>query len=451
MLKALQEFYKDKSGNFAIIFGLSLFPIMLGAGLAVDYTQATREQGNAQDAFDVATIAAAKNIATMTDAELLDVAKSFLESNLSAEKFARLSNITISVDRVNGKVVLGADSYTPTTITGITGKKKFAYSLETGVEVGVGNLDIAMVLDNTFSMSADGKIDALKNSATDFVNSLFEIDNSGKLKISLVPFNEYVNVGLGNRNASWIDVPDDFSEEKEKTIKEVVAGSCVTVIRENDGVEYEAEDCDYTETGTETYTETYVWGGCVGSRNQPLNLKDVGYGNKVPGILMREGREDRECPNELLPLTSDKSELLDQIDNMRTSENTYIPAGVMWGWRALSASEPFAEGAVDANKVMVLMTDGDNRASADFSTGYHDEHDYDQANDTTAAACENAKADDIVIYTITFGEDIETDTKNLMQNCASSPDYYFDASDASALNKAFMEIMNQVGKIRISS
>lgn len=463
MKKIINKFRKDTSGNFAMMFAISLFPLMMAAGIALDYTQASRDKGDVQNAIDIATIAAAKNINMMDDDQLEVLAKDFLKTNLSATDYARLSNIEVLVNRASGKISVSANSYTPTSILAITGKNKFYHDLTTEVKIGIGDIEIAMVLDNTHSMSADGKIAALKTSATDFVNSLFEIDNgAGNLKISMVPFNQYVNVGMDNRDASWIDVPDDYSEEVEQTSNgALIPGSCETVTNSWDGVEYESEQCQYEPGETETVTVNNIWNGCVGSRHEPLNLKDVGYGNEVPGVLFKDYYAESNCPNELVPLTDEKATLLTKISEMDTSGRTYIPAGIMWGWRALSSNAPYDEGSTsgsdEVQKIMVLMTDGDNQASADFSSsgdwgsGKHWGDDIEEANTMTADACTNAKADDIIIYSITFGSGIAADTKTLMQNCATSNDNYFDASDADDLSDAFISIMKKIGKIRVST
>ena len=77
---------------------------------------------------------------------------------------------------------------------------------------------------------------------------------------------------------------------------------------------------------------------------------------------------NRYCPVELLPLTSDKSDIEDKIDEMYSDGNTHINVGLVWGWRVLSPTAPFTEGHAyddeDYNKAIVLMTDGENVMSS---------------------------------------------------------------------------------------
>jgi hypothetical protein len=75
-------------------------------------------------------------------------------------------------------------------------------------------VEIALVLDNTWSMSASGgtttKIAGLKSAATTLVNEVMTRDD-GKVRVSIIPYADYVNVGTGNRSASWLNVPADYS------------------------------------------------------------------------------------------------------------------------------------------------------------------------------------------------------------------------------------------------
>ena len=65
------------------------------------------------------------------------------------------------------------------------------------------------------------------------------------------------------------------------------------------------------------------------------------------------------CPGPLTPLTADKSVVMSAANAMVMNGNTYIPAGLMWGWNVLTPEPPFTEArASGVRKAMVLMTDG---------------------------------------------------------------------------------------------
>ena len=53
------------------------------------------------------------------------------------------------------------------------------------------------------------KIAALKTAADNLIDGL---PNDDSTQVGIVPFSAYVNVGLHNRHASWMDVEDDYSD-----------------------------------------------------------------------------------------------------------------------------------------------------------------------------------------------------------------------------------------------
>jgi hypothetical protein len=61
---------------------------------------------------------------------------------------------------------------------------------------------------------------------------------------------------------------------------------------------------------------------------------------------------------------------------------------------------------------------------------------------------QNIKAKDIIIYTITF-QVSSNSVRNLMRDCASEPDNYFDSPSDSELAAAFRAIGKELSNLRI--
>jgi hypothetical protein len=71
---------------------------------------------------------------------------------------------------------------------------------------GNSRMRVALVLDNTGSMSSNGKMDKLQTAAKDLIDSLSAFaKTTGDVYISIVPFSKDVNVGTSNVNAAWIN------------------------------------------------------------------------------------------------------------------------------------------------------------------------------------------------------------------------------------------------------
>jgi hypothetical protein len=73
-------------------------------------------------------------------------------------------------------------------------------------------------------------------------------------------------------------------------------------------------------------------------------------------------------------------------------------------------------------------------------------------NTRLTTTCANAKNKGIEIYTIAFGpaSDISNATRNLLRNCASSPEKYLEAPDGATLREHFKAIGASLRKMYLS-
>jgi hypothetical protein len=71
-------------------------------------------------------------------------------------------------------------------------------------------------------------------------------------------------------------------------------------------------------------------------------------------------------------------------------------------------------------------------------------------NDRTLAACEVAKKEGIVVYTIRL-EVPDVKTGDMLQKCATSEAHYFDAPSRTQLDDVFQTIKDRIVRLRISS
>jgi len=190
-----------------------------------------------------------------------------------------------------------------------------------------------------------------------------------------------------------------------------------------------------------------------------------------------ETSANKGCPEQAITtLTNTKATLLAAVDALQYPRgNTHINVGAVWAWRLLSPSwRDLWGGQMDANdlplnyheqlsqKAMILMTDGTNTMSDTIYTAYGflaDGHLGTTTSTTTAKSklnsktttiCNAMKAQGILIYTIVFGNDSDTTAKNLLKNCASETDFYFDSPSQAALEAAFQTIGDSLSKLRVS-
>ena len=440
------KFKKDTQGNVAMVFAASTIALLLGVGVAIDTGMAQKTKIKLQNTADSAVLAAAKSGET-DQAKLLSLAEEYVSANGgSAATYATSLSLT-----PNGRVRVGVQTKYNTQFAGIIGKSDINISVVSEAPLGSSEpVNVALVLDVTGSMSGS-KLTSLKSAANGLIDTLEAYDNDA-LKVSVVPFSNYVNVGLSRRNANWLDVENDSSSTGTQVCRMVpTRTNCrqVASICNNDGTSYSCMKtvCDDGPAVQRCWTPTNnrVWRGCVGSRSTPWHERAHFGGKKIPGLM------NARCNEEILALTNNMSDVKTKINSLSARGNTYIPAGLSWGWRTLDSSAPLTEAqgpfASNTDKVLVLMTDGANTKSK--GGDWHEGNSVTNANNVTRNLCNNIKSSDVQIYTIAY-EITDTTTKNLMRNCASKSSMYFDASNSAQLTQAFDTIGSSLIKLRLT-
>ncbi|MGD9785359.1 MAG: hypothetical protein AB7E80_17350 [Hyphomicrobiaceae bacterium] len=212
--------------------------------------------------------------------------------------------------------------------------------------------------------------------------------------------------------------------------------------------------------------------------------EQVGYASASPDNC-RRARPSGAGPNAycttrpLLPLTSEKTDVLAAISAMGANGMTNIAEGVGWGWRTLSPSLPFAEGRsyhdAENKKILIVMTDGENTYTATsdhnrsrygalgyakpyrtpdagrLGNSYSNSGFLSVMNARTRAVCSNAKAQGIKVYTVAFRLESNPTTLSLLRECASETRDAYVASDGQALIDVFRNIGREISSLRISN
>jgi Flp pilus assembly protein TadG len=452
-----EYFIDDSRGNTAMLVALALVPLLGVGALALDYTYAETMRNKLSVAADSAALAGAQ-LYGATEAQRVQRARDVFNSSVA--QLGGVTGITFSAADVTSAGVftgfrVDANADVATFFGQILGHSGVNIGTRSEASLGDGGkLEIALVLDTTGSMSGS-KLNALKVSATNLVNTLESRKlSSSQIKYAFVPFNIYVNVGIANRNKSWISVPADRSENTcwmEAPVTSTTNCRMESGTWNNDGTptSYTTQVCDYTYGAPQQVcgTTQTKWEGCVGSRNYPLNIQDGNYATRVPGLL----DDVAWCPGEIVPLTTNASQIIAGINAMSAWGETYIPSGLAWGWRALSPSDPFSES--DKGKTtdrvqqyLILMTDGANTRSPNYPD--HEGSDASVANQLTSQICSGIKNDQITVFTIAF-DVTDMTIKNILQTCATTTSNYFDASNATQLSDAFAQIGNAITALRL--
>jgi Flp pilus assembly protein TadG len=473
----LKRFAKDTSGNVAMIFGLALVPILVGTGAAVDYSRASNVYSAVAAAADSAALAAATGKGTPAAREA--IAKKVFEANLKTAEISGPVRVTYQ-NIANGSANTGFRIEAKATVKTTFGAFVGASETEVGAiaqatTAGDGPVEVAFVLDTTDSMEGD-RIATLKTATNTVMDEIVRrASRPDQVKFGVVPFAQYVNVGMSNRSAPWIDVRADYQTPEvttcsmqyekigEKNCRDVSYPSVPATTCMRDG---RRRSCPGRDARTERVCDPVMstiqknvctksgndwvrWNGCVGSRNAPLNTTDGSYGTKIPGVL------GITCATPLLDLTTNISAVRSTINALTTEGETYIPAGLIWGWRMLSPGAPLtgaaAGGPGGARKFMIVVTDGLNTKSPNYPA--HENSDSVAADQLAKTTCINIAADTsnaIKIFTIAFEMD-SADSKAILQDCARrTGGQFFDATDAAKLKDAFAQVSDAIGTAKLT-
>jgi Flp pilus assembly protein TadG len=451
-------FRKCSAGNVTIMLALSAIPLLIAAGAAMDTVRVVNEQAMLQAATDAAAIAGGTDDKA-TDKQVEATVSAYLDRN------GGLSGLNAIPQIAHGKTkdghffvsIHGTLATSFMVLAGIDNMEVNAYS---EIIAGSQSAEVALVLDNTASMGTQGRLPALKSAAHNLINTLYkDKSNNAYLKVGIVPFAQYVNVGLGNRNAAWMDVAPDSGKMVHSchlTYPNSTSSNChdTSYSYVIDGIQQTGtrKVCDVNNgEGKEVCGDSWsglTWKGCVGSRNSPNDENVPGLG-PYPGIL------NASCPAVITDLTDDQSSLSSKIDAMVAVGETYIPQGLLWGWNLLDPSQPYTNAKTYAevkasrgNKSIVLMTDGENTVAPKYPSHYstQDPKLLSATNARMLRICDNIKATGISIYTVGF-KVTSQQAKDVLSSCASNAQQAYDASDDAALYEAFAAIAGQLSEV----
>jgi Flp pilus assembly protein TadG len=421
----------DQSGSVAIIFALSILVLCGTVAIGVDYARALAVRTQLQHAVDTAALTARTEIDQSAASLARRVQANFSYATL--QNYGAI-NFVATPTLIEDGIRVVATATVPTTFGRLLGIDTIPVRAVAEAVSADPQLEVALALDNTGSMLGS-KLAELKIAANLLVDKVIAGSTPGRVKFSLVPFSQYVNVGTNFRGATWLTVPDD-GPQSVRVCSPLFGPPSLCQRTTCSGFIPLPLTCGYV-------TVNYTWNGCVGSRAPSDFVSRATGANPIPGI------PDVRCSASLGRLSPNVGDIKTKINNMVAEGFTYIPAGLMWGWRALSPDAPFSDGAPysrSTKKIIVLMTDGENTKSQNGQD--HDGESPSDADANLTQLCREVKRDNIELYTVSF--QVPTPTiKAVLAQCSSGNGYNFDAVTANDLNTAFDSIAVNIVKLAL--
>lgn len=468
----IHKYWKQAKASMLATFAIVL-PVVIGAaGVALDISEAYLVRQRLSAALDSSALAAAAM--ETEEAEISARVADFFAANYPEDKIGTTYDLNTTVDGDNVTVSAKADFNT--SFMHLFGYDKITVASRTTVTREVQGLEVALVLDNTGSMSSNNNIDALRTASHNFVQIMFDrASDPEDIKIGLVPYSSSVRIGT----YGFGEYPDGSP----------YGGGDSFIVDEN-GIDIDPSR--YTTNYNARKTDSDNWYGCIIEANAdgwdeaisnndpyPLDVNDhagpweiYAYGDYQQSCTgwgwyrtcTNTGWDvntypNRNCPRtQIVPLSSDEQGLYDAISTMQAGGYTYGNVGMEWGYRLLSPEAPFQEGQSWTNpawrKAIIMMTDGNNTMEQNYSYYWRtDNHNIgvNDLNNRFAEVCTMLKDQGVLVYTVTFTSNINSSTKDYYRNCASSSAQYFDAPSQADLISVFETISKQLANLHISS
>jgi Flp pilus assembly protein TadG len=428
----------DSGGNIAIIFALSIIPILSIVGVAIDTQMTMTQKNKIQSMIDNAVIYGARSMqAGKSRADVTKDVNQYVAALLKQQK-GDVSCTGVALEYVDGKQDINATIMCsqPTTLSNLFGQTKMDFRVRSGSTYGIGKLEVSFVFDVSGSMGNSGKMASLKIAARDAVDTLMPADsnlaNPDDVRIAMVTYDTQVNAGAYFKAVTNLNPKRNFSYTYcTKTNKN---GSCA---KTNTVTTNMTSTCVHERGGSPAFTDADPGPGAW------LQADDPTYNTS-------SGKWSTNC-NDIgpQPLTHSRSALYDYINNLDDYGTTAGHTGVAWGWYLIApnwssvwpaASKPLAYDEPDAAKAMIMMTDGEFNEVYLSSQG----NSFQQAQ----KMCDAAKAAGVVIYTVAF--QAPKQGRDILSYCASSSDFAFTPDNGQELQDAYKMIAQSISDLRIT-
>lgn len=505
-LNGIKRLMRDRRGAIAPVFAMMALPMTMVAGFSIDLSRAYMGHAKLQQAVDATALALAHQPVGTPLATLTTQAQTWINADLHDTDLALPATVNVTLS--NGQLVLDAKTHEPAILSSLVGLNQFNMDASATTKWGLNHVEVALVLDNTGSMSQNNKLPTLTSSAQSLVSTLLAQAGAdpNAVKISIVPFSMTVNVGSQYQGASWITgvMPSAYGSDIFTTANTnrftmfsqlgKTWGGCV----ESRPMPYDVQDTaptsatpatmfvpyfapdepDTPSSGSTAFYNNYLADGLSGS---PTWQQRQGNVAKYHGTVKSGSNGSTGYaygPNAgcalapLLRLTNSSSALNTELGKMVAVGDTNLDIGLQWGWLTLSPNAPFSDGVAyntpNTNKIIVFLTDGWNEdtVNSDSDTSFYSGIGYIWQNrigvtststqaqrntaldNRTALICSNIKADGITVYTVRI--DVSGQSPAVLQNCATSPSDFYDVPNVANLPAAFQQIAGQIGKLRIA-
>jgi Flp pilus assembly protein TadG len=393
-------FWRNERGNVASVFGLSLLPLIMVSGAAIDYSRWSYVNTAVQAQVDSAALSAIGNVRDLAKLSQIELGLAVRLREITHDPiFSDIEVARISDDTApEAIVVVSAEGTVDTIFMQMFGFKSLRVGASAEARRSPRTYEVSLIVDVTGSMRG-ARINALRDASRVFVRSLLpEVTDSDRILINIVPYTASVNIGrargdwLGPLPASSTASPGSarFSNryvwEIGNEIGKIQPGDCrgtnvtwdqsLQLCHIGNLTQWTGTACPGIERNGICYISD-GWAGCVEERGRGTNdvsdatlvtqrfapyywpswgdvgktntSNDTRYNSYLPNPIDESRSTNANsndglgpnlgCPkDEITDWSNDPRFLLQQIDRFEAWHRggTMGHVGLAWGWRTLS-------------------------------------------------------------------------------------------------------------------
>ncbi len=440
-------FIESRSGNVAMIFGLTIAIIFAAVGGAIDYGRWLTARTQTQNAVDAAVLAAGRVLQSSggdTEAAL-EAARTYYEE--MKPDATNDENVNFELTDNGAAIEASTVGAVQTPFLSAVGIKSMPVRTSAKAVLAVGgnaetNLEVSMMLDITGSMSGS-KIRDLKLAAKDLIN-IVVWENQGEYtsRVAIAPFAPRINVG------DYVSKLTGLPSSKRVLFFTMKPIECVT---ERTGQHAFTDDAP----GSGKYIGAYRGNTGNAAINDSNNFSSNGNCSSPSSSEM------------ILPLTNDKQRLVSRIDALSASGATAGQLGTAFAWYLISPKwaniwpnesrpAPYSDlttlnsnGEPKLRKIAILMTDGvyNTRGGTQYSENSSTAR---EISNNSVTICNNMKAAGITVYTVGFDLGFNQLAINTLSQCASSDEHFYNTDTGDQLRQAFRDIALKISRLRLA-
>lgn len=457
----IERFARDENGHMTILGAYMILIMLIMGGIGVDLMHNEMDRTRMQHVSDRAVLAAADLDQTRPPQEVVD---DYFEKSGMGDF---VSNVEIQ-DGLNFRnVTVTAATDTNTMFMRHLGVDTLPVPSRATAEENVNKVEISLVLDISGSMKDNDKLENMQRAAGSFVDAVLDPDHENRISINLVPYSEQVNIGR-----------DMFQEFNVNTLHPY--STCLEFAENQFSQAHIDLDRRYE------HMQHFQW--------NTFSVQAPNVGNT---------RFDTVCPRfdyeAIVPFSQNATLLKERINLLQPRAGTQIFLGMKWATGMLDprfnkmTTKLVSNGVVDdefsdrpsnfldeeTEKVIVLMTDGQNSAgnriapfyyrtqnlrlhwalnnfnwwlSRNVPSRFHGQFSFtkytaSRGDALLASVCQAAKDSGIEVWTIGF--EVTDHGNQVMQDCASSPAHN-QRVEGIDIDAAFTAIARQINQLRLT-